>query len=52
MPVPDAASPVVNIVGERIALRPLCHGLIPRFHHWRNDFAIRRTLWALHHAVR
>jgi len=38
------ASPVVNIVGERVALGPLRREDVPLHHRWHNDFAIRRTL--------
>lgn len=37
------APPVVNIVGERIALGPLRHDLIPLYLRWRNDFFVNRT---------
>jgi RimJ/RimL family protein N-acetyltransferase len=35
--------PVVNIVGERIALGPLRRDLIPEYYRWRNDFFVERT---------
>lgn len=35
--------PVVNIVGERIALGPLRRDLIPEYQRWRNDFYVART---------
>jgi RimJ/RimL family protein N-acetyltransferase len=38
-----AAPPTVNIVGERVALGPLRRDLIPLYHRWFNDFAVRRT---------
>ncbi len=45
MVVPDANTmPVVNIVGERVALGPLRREDIPLHHRWHNDFTIRRTL--------
>jgi RimJ/RimL family protein N-acetyltransferase len=31
-------SPIVNIVGERVALGPLHRGLLPRVARWDNDF--------------
>ncbi len=36
--------PVVNIVGERVALGPLRRDLIPLYCGWNNDFATTRTL--------
>ena len=39
----DMGQPVVNIVGERVALGPLVREHIPLFARWRNDFAVART---------
>jgi RimJ/RimL family protein N-acetyltransferase len=41
----DAAQtlPIINIVGERIALGPLRRDLIPTYQRWRNDFYVART---------
>jgi diamine N-acetyltransferase len=39
---PDAA-PVLNIVGEKVALGPLRRDLIPTYLRWVNDFATMRT---------
>jgi RimJ/RimL family protein N-acetyltransferase len=36
--------PILNIIGERVALGPLRHDLIPRYCGWNNDFATTRTL--------
>src|SRR5215213_7614253 len=36
--------PVVNIVGELVALGPLRRDLVPLYHRWRNDFTVGRTL--------
>ena len=36
--------PVVNIVGERVALGPLRHELLPLYQRWINDFATLRYL--------
>ncbi len=36
--VEPAASPILNIVGERVALGPLHRGLLPLFERWDNDF--------------
>ncbi len=45
MTTPEASSsPVVNIIGEHVALGPLRREDVPRYHRWHNDFAIRRTL--------
>ncbi len=38
------ASPIVNIVGERVALGSLRHALLPLYQHWLNDFGTLRTL--------
>ena len=35
--------PVVNIVGDRIALGPLRRDLIPLYMRWSNDFYLQRT---------
>src|SRR5215469_2975714 len=35
--------PIVNIVGERVALGPLGRDLIPLMQRWGNDFAVHRT---------
>ena len=35
--------PVVNVVGERVALGPLRRDLIPTYVRWANDFAVLRT---------
>lgn len=35
--------PVVNIVGERVALGPLRRDLIPVYQRWHNDFYAQRT---------
>ncbi len=33
-----ARRPIVNIVGERVALGPLHRGLLPLIERWDNDF--------------
>jgi diamine N-acetyltransferase len=38
-----AQAPVLNIVGERVALGPLRRDLIPLYTKWRNDFDVQRT---------
>jgi RimJ/RimL family protein N-acetyltransferase len=35
--------PVVNIVGDRVALGPLRRDLIPLYQRWSNDFYVQRT---------
>jgi RimJ/RimL family protein N-acetyltransferase len=37
-----AASPILNIVGERVALGPYDHELLPLYLKWVNDFAVTR----------
>ena len=44
MSASEAAAPVVNIVGERLALGPLRRDLLPTYHRWNNDFEMTRTL--------
>lgn len=36
--------PVINIVGDKVALGPIRRDLIPLYHRWMNDFAVLRTL--------
>jgi len=38
-----AEQPVVNILGERVALGPGRRELVPLLYRWDNDFAMRRT---------
>lgn len=40
---PDPTPPLLNIVGERIALGPLRRDLVPLYARWRNDFYVQRT---------
>lgn len=35
--------PIVNIIGEQVALGPLCRDLLPLCQRWRNDFYVSRT---------
>ncbi len=37
--------PVVNIVGEKVALGPFTRDLLPAYHRWHNDFTMWRTEW-------
>lgn len=38
------AQPIVNIVGERVALGPIRRDLLPLYQRWLNDFGTLRTL--------
>ena len=38
-----ATEPIVNIVGERVALGPLVREQVPLYARWRNDFFVQRT---------
>ncbi len=40
----DADQPIINIVGEKIALGPLRRDLIPLHQRWINDFTIARNI--------
>jgi RimJ/RimL family protein N-acetyltransferase len=37
-------APLINIVGERVALGPLRRDLVPLYARWVNDFAVVRTM--------
>jgi RimJ/RimL family protein N-acetyltransferase len=37
-------APLINIVGERVALGPLRRDLLPLYARWMNDFSVTRTL--------
>jgi diamine N-acetyltransferase len=37
--------PIVNIVGERVALGPIRRDLVPLYQRWLNDFGTLRTLF-------
>jgi RimJ/RimL family protein N-acetyltransferase len=39
----DTRTPVLTIVGGRVALGPLRADLVPLYQRWRNDFFIQRT---------
>lgn len=43
-PTEAGDQPVVNIVGELVALGPLRHDLLSTYHRWINDFDTIRTL--------
>ncbi|MFN8538229.1 MAG: GNAT family protein [Thermomicrobiales bacterium] len=38
-----ATEPIINILGEQVALGPLVREYIPLFARWGNDFAVART---------
>jgi RimJ/RimL family protein N-acetyltransferase len=38
-----ATEPIINILGERVALGPRVREHLPLFARWRNDFAVART---------
>ncbi len=40
----DSEQALVNIVGEKVALGPLRHDLIPTYCRWHNDLSTSRTL--------
>jgi RimJ/RimL family protein N-acetyltransferase len=40
----EQTSPVISIVGEKVALGPIRRDLVPLYHRWINDFAVLRTL--------
>lgn len=42
--IDSAAPPIVTIVGERIALGPLDHTLVPLMQRWHNDLAVVAAL--------
>src|SRR5215217_9603932 len=41
---PESDQPLVNIVGELVALGPLRRDLLPLYQRWINDFATTRML--------
>ncbi len=41
---PDDTTPIVNIVGERVALGPMRRDLVPLYQRWVNNFGTQRTL--------
>lgn len=44
MEASQQAEPIVNIVGEKVALGPYRHDLLPLYTRWINDFEVTRTL--------
>lgn len=41
----DEAQPILNIIGERVALGPIRRELLPLYAQWFNDFGTLRTLF-------
>ena len=37
-------NPIINIIGDKVALGPIRRDLVPLYHRWINDFAVLRTL--------
>ncbi len=48
---PDENRPIVNIVGERVALGPIRRDLLPLYQRWINDFGTLRTLAIVPHPL-
>jgi RimJ/RimL family protein N-acetyltransferase len=42
--MPDDASPIVNITGERVALGPVAKDMLPMFMRWINEFGTQQRL--------
>lgn len=45
--VAGEAPPIVNVVGDRVALGPMRRDLLPLYQRWINDFGTARTLGAV-----
>lgn len=43
-PQPQISEPILNVVGEKVALGPLRRDLLPLLQRWINDFEVTRTL--------
>jgi RimJ/RimL family protein N-acetyltransferase len=43
-PVSPASHPILNIIGEKVALGPQRRDLLPLYQRWVNDFEVTRTL--------
>ncbi|MCL4544507.1 MAG: GNAT family N-acetyltransferase [Chloroflexi bacterium] len=41
----EPEQPVINILGEKVALGPLRRDLMPLLQKWLNDFEVARTTW-------
>lgn len=44
---PDGQQPIINIVGERVALGPLRRDLVPLYFKWVNDFEVNRFVGSM-----
>jgi RimJ/RimL family protein N-acetyltransferase len=42
--MPQDAAPIINLLGEQVALGPLRRDLIPTYTRWRNDPVVARTM--------
>lgn len=42
--LPSSETPILNVVGERVALGPLREDLLPLYGRWINDFGTIRML--------
>jgi diamine N-acetyltransferase len=40
----DRDEPIINLLGEKVALGPYRRELLPRYHKWINDFEVARTI--------
>ena len=48
METPPPASPIISLIGEKVALGPMLRENVPLFTKWMNDFKVTRTLaWGL-----
>jgi RimJ/RimL family protein N-acetyltransferase len=41
---PSDDQPILNVVGQKVALGPLRRDLLPLYQRWINDFEVTRTL--------
>ena len=50
--VPQREQPVINIIGELVALGPLARDLLPFYQKWANDFEVSTTAGDIYPATR
>lgn len=43
--MPEDCRPILNVVGERVALGPMRRDLLPLYSRWRNDFEVMRSAY-------
>jgi diamine N-acetyltransferase len=43
----SSSEPIMNIIGEKVALGPVRHDLLATYRRWYNDFGMRRTFGGL-----